>query len=82
MRVLVAERCHLCDAAVEVVERVHAETAFDLEIVSITGDPAHESRYRAEIPVVEIDGERSFTYFVQADVLRRRISEHTPGSGA
>jgi hypothetical protein len=73
VRVLVAERCHLCEAALEVVERVRAETAFDLEIVDITGDPELERRYRTEIPVVEIDGERAFAYFVQADALRRRV---------
>jgi len=26
------------------------------------------------LPVVEIDGERAFTYFVDADALRRRLS--------
>ena len=82
VRVLVAERCHLCDAALEVIERVRAETVFDLEIVDITGDPELERRYRGEIPVIEIDGERAFTYFVQAGELRRRISEEGAGSRA
>lgn len=74
VRVLVAERCHLCEAALEVIERVRAEVAFELEVVDITGDPDLERRYRTELPVVEIDGERAFTYFVQADALRRRVA--------
>ena len=32
-----------------------------------------EAAYRASIPVVEIDGERAFTYFVQPEALRRRL---------
>ena len=47
------------------------ELGFDLELVDIGGDPALEARYREHIPVVEIDGERAFTYFVDADALRR-----------
>ena len=47
--------------------------AGDFERVDIGGDPALEAAYRASIPVVEIDGERAFTYFVQPDALRQRL---------
>ena len=30
-------------------------------------------RYRALLPVIEIDGEQAFTYFVDPDALRDRI---------
>jgi hypothetical protein len=33
-----------------------------------------EERYRTSIPVVEIDGERIFTFFVQPEALRRRLA--------
>ena len=68
--VFVAEGCHLCEAALEVVDRV---CAGDFERVDIGGDAELEAAYRASIPVVEIDGERAFTYFVQPDALRRRL---------
>ena len=47
--------------------------AGDFERVDIGGDPALEAAYRESIPVVEIDGERAFTYFVQPDALRQRL---------
>ena len=66
----VAEGCHLCERALEVVEQV---CSGDFERVDIGGDPVLEATYREWIPVVEIDGERAFTYFVQAEALRRRL---------
>jgi hypothetical protein len=68
--VFVAEGCQLCERALEVVEQV---CAGDFERVDIGGDPALEATYRESIPVVEIDGERAFTYFVQPDALRQRL---------
>jgi len=68
--VFVAEGCHLCERALEVVEQV---CSGDFERVDIGGDPVLEATYREWIPVVEIDGERAFTYFVQAEALRRRL---------
>ena len=46
----------------------------DFEPVDIGGDPGLEAAYRESIPVIEIDGERAFTYFVQPDALRRRLA--------
>ncbi len=42
--------------------------------VDITADPELEARYREWLPVVEIDGERAFVYYVQPDVLRRKLA--------
>jgi hypothetical protein len=53
-----------------VVEQV---CAGDFELVRIDGDPELEAAYRTSIPVVEVDGERAFTYFVQPEALRRRL---------
>ena len=52
---------------------LQAELGFELEQVSIDGDPELEARYREWIPVVEVDGERACTYYVQEDALRRRL---------
>ena len=65
-----ARDCHLCDAALAVVAAVCGE---DFRTIDITGDPELEAAYRSSIPVVEIDGERAFTYFVQPDALRQRL---------
>jgi hypothetical protein len=62
-----------------VLETVRAEQPFELEEVDIAGDPDLEARYREWLPVVEIDGERAFTYFVHPDALRRKLAQ-TPTS--
>ena len=54
---------------------VQDELGIEVELVDIGGDPELESRYREHLPVVEIDGERAFTYFVDADALRARLQD-------
>ena len=49
------------------------EVGFDLREVDISGDPDLEARYREWLPVVEIDGERAFVYFVDPTGFRRRM---------
>jgi hypothetical protein len=79
--VFTAAGCHLCEAALEVVESVGRETPFALRLVDITGDPDLERRYRTDLPVVEIDGTRAFRHFVVADELRRLLACPAIGSG-
>ena len=69
-----AEGCLLCERALEVVRGAQSELGFDLELVDIAGSPDLEARYREHLPVVEIGGERAFTYFVDADALRTRLA--------
>jgi Glutaredoxin-like domain (DUF836) len=57
-----------------VLEQVRAEIPFELEEIDIGGDAELERRYRERIPVVAVDGEEAFTYFVHPDGLRRRLS--------
>ncbi len=68
-----ASDCSLCERAIEVVEKARAELDFELQLVDIAGDPALEARYRELLPVVEIDGVRAFTYFVEPEALRSRL---------
>jgi glutaredoxin len=68
-----AADCSLCERALEVVEGLRAELGFELEVVDIGGRPELESRYRELLPVVEIDGEQAFSYFVDAEALRSRL---------
>jgi glutaredoxin len=68
-----AAGCHLCESAKRVLDGVRAELPFELEEVDIGGDPELERRYRERIPVVAVDGEEAFTFFVHPDGLRRRL---------
>jgi hypothetical protein len=66
-------QCHLCERALAQVRALRAELGFELEEVAIDGDPELEASYRELIPVVEIDGERAFTYYVHEAAFRRRL---------
>ena len=67
------EGCHLCERALAQVRALREELGFELEEVAIDGDPELEAAYRELIPVVEIDGERAFTYYVHEAAFRRRL---------
>ena len=69
-----AAGCHLCERAREILLSLRAELDFELSEVEITGDTDLEARYRAWLPVVEIDGERAFVYFVPEEAFRRRLA--------
>jgi glutaredoxin len=65
--------CHLCDDARAAVERVAARRAVPLEQVDISRDPVLYKRYGERIPVLEMDGETVFEFFVDEVVLERRL---------
>ena len=72
-----AQGCHLCERALRVLKETRQETPFDLETIEIDGDPELEARYREWLPVVEIDGERAFVYYVDSGALRRKLAAQT-----
>jgi glutaredoxin len=63
--------CHLCDDARAVLERVGAPFAE----VDITSDDALHAAYLERIPVVTLDGEERFEYFVDEAALRRLLDK-------
>jgi glutaredoxin len=74
VRLYHAQGCHLCESARRVLVQVRAEIPFELEETDITGDEDLERRYRERIPVILVDGEEAFTYFLHPDALRRRLT--------
>ena len=67
------EGCHLCDDARAALERVRASHPFRLDEVDIEADDALHARYLERIPVVALDGEELFEYFVDEEALRRTL---------
>jgi glutaredoxin len=64
--------CHLCDDALATLRRIRAGIAFELVEIDITADDALHARYLERIPVVALDGEELYDFFVdEADLLRR-----------
>jgi len=66
------ENCHLCDEAIETIERVTASISrpVDLETVDVDTDPDLRERYGEHVPYVTVDGRPQFKYRVDPDDLR------------
>ena len=71
-----AAGCHLCDTARSALERLRQQAAFQLDEVDITGVPELEAAYREWLPVVEIEGERAFVYYVQPEPFLRKLARY------
>jgi glutaredoxin len=69
-----APDCSLCERAKEVLRPAADRLGFRLREVDVSGDPELERRYRAELPVVEVDGERAFAYHVPPTALERAVA--------
>jgi glutaredoxin len=66
--------CHLCDEARAVLDRIRADTPFELETVNIEDDDALFKAYLERIPVVALDGEEVYDYHVDERDLRARLA--------
>ncbi|MFL6037681.1 MAG: glutaredoxin family protein [Gaiellaceae bacterium] len=65
-----AQGCHLCERA----RAVLVESGVPFAEVDITGEPGLEAAYREWLPVVEIDGERAFVYYVDPAAFERKVA--------
>jgi glutaredoxin len=66
--------CHLCVDARATLTRVAADIPFVLRELDITTDDNLHRTYFDRIPVVALDGEELFEYFVQEHALRQRLA--------
>ena len=65
--------CHLCDDARAVIAPLRDELGFVLREHDIEADDDLHRRYLERIPVVCVDGEHLFDFFVDEAVLRDRL---------
>ena len=65
--------CHLCDDARAALERVREQHPFQLAEIDIARDDALHRADRERIPVVAVDGEELFDYFVDEATLAARL---------
>ena len=65
--------CHLCDDARAILQRIRATQPFALEEIDIESDDALLRRYLERIPVIALDGEELFDFFVDEEALRRKL---------
>ncbi len=67
------EGCHLCDDAREGLEALRARVPFCLQEVDIETEDALHRRYLERIPVIALDGEELYDYFLDAADLEARL---------
>jgi glutaredoxin len=65
--------CHLCVDARAILSRVQADVGFELRELDITTDETLHRAYFERIPVVALEGEELFEYFVEEGLLRERL---------
>jgi glutaredoxin len=65
--------CHLCADAMTILRALQDELGFALGERDIDGDEALQRAYFERIPVVALDGEELFDYFVDEKLLRERL---------
>ncbi len=58
------KRCHLCEVAREVIDDVREDHPFELVVLDIDEDAALRARHHFDVPVVCIDGEKTFVHRV------------------
>ncbi|MDX6639395.1 MAG: hypothetical protein QOF12_406 [Solirubrobacteraceae bacterium] len=61
--------CHLCDEARTVLQRI----GHPFEEIDIEADDALLKRYLERIPVVALDGEELYDFFIDEPDLRARV---------
>ena len=66
--------CHLCDEARTELEALRSELGFALLEVDVERDDELFKRYLERLPVIALDGEELFDFFVDAAELRRRLT--------
>jgi hypothetical protein len=72
--------CHLCDDARAALLRVREHTPFAFEERDITADDDLHRRYLERIPVVALDGEELFDFFVDEAALVALLRNAEAGS--
>jgi glutaredoxin len=65
--------CHLCEQAMTILRALQGELGYALQEQDIDGDEALQHAYFERIPVIALDGEELFDYFVDEKALRERL---------
>lgn len=76
VRIIGKPGCHLCADAEAIVAQVCSELGETYDVVSILDDPVLADRYAEEIPVVLVDGRQHDFWRVDADRLRRALTDN------
>jgi len=70
------KNCHLCDVALDSLETVKDELAFEIEKIYIDGDAELTTKYGEEVPVIHIDGKHHDIFRVDLERFRSSLEKH------
>ena len=70
------KNCHLCDVALDSLETIKAELAFEIEKIYIDGDAELTSKHGEEVPVIHIDGKHHDIFRVDLERFRSSLEIH------
>lgn len=73
--VLSRDECHLCDEAIETIERVAADldATVTLDEIDVDDDPALADEYGDRVPYVLVEGRPKFKHRVDETPLRSML---------
>ncbi|MFY4812809.1 glutaredoxin family protein [Haloarcula sp. AONF1] len=71
------ENCHLCEEAIETIERVADDegVTIALDLVDVDEDPALREEYGERVPYVLVDESPAFKYHVDERQLREKLQQ-------
>ena len=72
-RLYVARDCRLCEELRDQLEELTEELPLQIEEIDITGVPELEAEFRAEIPVLFLNGRKAVKYRISTEALRQRV---------
>lgn len=79
LTVHVRDGCHLCEEALAVLRPLAHDHGADLVVVDIEADDDLHRRYLERIPVIALDGEELYDFFVDEQDLRARLHHRLGG---
>lgn len=65
--------CHLCDEAKAAIQSSGCDGEFALEEINIDDDPSLQARYGYDIPVIFINGVKTFKHRVDPAEFKRKL---------
>jgi glutaredoxin len=69
--------CHLCDVVKETLTQLQGDADFQWRVVDIDSDPELRKKYNDEVPVIFIDGRKTFKYRMDERQFLRALAGRT-----
>jgi glutaredoxin len=65
--------CHLCVEAMAALERLQGQLGFAVRELDIDADEQLQRAYFERVPVIALDGEELFDFYIDETLLRERL---------